>query len=353
MFYSTCNLCDKLYIFYIAITTGDQMSLSIGSGSISLDGDGSGNINFISHAHSDHVRKLWMKVYSSKETAELIKAIYDKDVSLAEIENARMLDAGHILGSKQLYVENVEEGYSVVYTGDFQMEQSLAAPMIEVKKADVVIMDSTYPDPKISFDDKAQTIGEIQKFAAEGLEKGIVLLSSFALGKSQEVIAMLNDCGIAPVVSKKISKVNRVYRQNGIRLDYISIYEDQREFEEVTRSNFVGIVDSADMVSLKRKLSAAYGKQVYTATVTGLAKIFRFATDAQFAFSDHADFKQALQYIAEAQPEIVYTFGKDRELFAKNLRLFGVNAKTFEAYAEMQALRWRNVAEKKDATKGF
>jgi len=334
-----CNHNATRFIFISSqFKSGDRMSLSIGSYKIALDGDSTGDVNFISHAHSDHVRRLRMKVYASRETAELISAIYGKEISTAEPCCAKLLDAGHVLGSKQLYVEDYERGYAAVYTGDFQMEPSLVAKRIEVKQADVVIMDSTYPSPGVSFDDKLQTIDSIQRFALHTESNGIVLFNAFALGKSQEVIAMLNDCGITPVVSKKISNVSKVYRENGIYLKYISVYENPDEFEEATRRNFVGVVDNSDMISLKQGLSAAYGKKVYTAAVTGLAKIFKFATDAQFAFSDHADFKQSLRYIEEACPEIVYTFGKGREIFAKNLKALGIDAHPFEEYERMVAL---------------
>ncbi|MGC8538344.1 MAG: hypothetical protein ACP5MK_00540, partial [Candidatus Micrarchaeia archaeon] len=117
-------------------------------------------LNFISHAHEDHLAGLrsGLPATASRETIELIKARKGVSPAIAETgKGFEMLNAGHVLGSRQLYFEDEYSGVSYIYTGDFQMEQSLAAPMIEVKKADVVIIDSTYPDPKISFDDKAQT----------------------------------------------------------------------------------------------------------------------------------------------------------------------------------------------------
>ena len=78
------------------------------------------------------------------------------------------------------------------------------------------------------------------------------------------------------------------------------------------------------------KISAFYGKAVFTAVATGFAKIMRFGTDAQFALSDHADFYQAVEYIDKVCPEKIYTVGKGRKTFAQNLANEGYNASPME-----------------------
>ncbi|EQD56253.1 hypothetical protein B2A_05350, partial [mine drainage metagenome] len=77
----------------------------------------------------------------------------------------------------------------------------------------------------------------------------------------------------------------------------------------------------------------AHKKRVYTATATGFAKSFRFNVDAQFCLSDHADFKQSIEYIDAVSPKKVYTYGGNREVFARNLCKMGYEA---EAYTEKE-----------------
>ena len=61
---------------------------------------------------------------ASQITKELIESRGGKDVELIEdIDCVDMLNAGHILGSRQLYVENKLYGYSMVYSGDYQIEE--------------------------------------------------------------------------------------------------------------------------------------------------------------------------------------------------------------------------------------
>ncbi|MEM3626275.1 MAG: MBL fold metallo-hydrolase [Candidatus Micrarchaeaceae archaeon] len=303
------------------------MSISIGMHRIALDGIGCNpNLNFISHAHSDHIRRPDLEAVMSKETEELIKVVYGKNVKRADAGNTRLLDAGHILGSKQLFIDDCEHGYSIVYTGDYQLEPSFAAKPIEMREADIAIIDSTYPYPSVKFDDKLQVAESIQKYALEVLDKGIAIFGAYALGKAQELIKILNDAGMVPVVSKKISAINKIYERNSIALEYISAYDDYDEFDSAIRRNFVAVIESHDLGGIKAALKRLYSKAVYTAVATGFAKIYRFNTDAQFALSDHADFRQATSYIDSVNPSIIFTFGGNAELFASNLRNIGYNA---------------------------
>jgi Cft2 family RNA processing exonuclease len=60
---------------------------------------------FVSHAHFDHITKKSRKTLASKETIDLMKA---RGVETQKIEKelkAELLNAGHVLGSRQLRVE--------------------------------------------------------------------------------------------------------------------------------------------------------------------------------------------------------------------------------------------------------
>ncbi|MEM0086759.1 MAG: hypothetical protein QW774_02015 [Candidatus Micrarchaeaceae archaeon] len=309
------------------------MSIPLGMHRIALDGIGRNpSLNFISHAHGDHVRKLSLETIMSEETRELIELIYGRKMLRASTDGVKLLDAGHILGSKQLFVEDYEHGYSIVYTGDYQIEPSFAAKSIEIREADIAIVDSTYPYPNVKFDDKLQVAESIQRYAHEALSRGIVLFGAYALGKAQELIRILNGAGIVPVVSKKISAINKIYERNSFALEYVSAYDDYDEFNSTIGQNFVAVIESQNLGALKQELKRFYRKEVYTAVATGFAKIYRFNTDAQFALSDHADFKQAISYIDAVNPSIIFTFGGNAKLFASNLRRLGYNAEPYNDF---------------------
>lgn len=313
------------------------MNLTVGEYSIALDcGDPSANVNFVSHAHSDHtsgIRKN-RKVIASKVTKELIECreVKKKLELIHDPKVVELLNAGHILGSRQLYVTSDVLGASVIYSGDYQMDKSLVAEPIETKKADILIIDSTYPDKETVFGDRNEIMTSIQRYIQAKIQKGIVLFGSYAVGKAQEINKIANEIGISPVVDQKISKINQIYNNNGAELDYVSSYKDECELDSVTKENFLGITTVSKLHEVAYKLGHAYGKKVYTAVATGFARGMDMGVDAQFPLSDHADFKQALDYIEACSPKVIYTRGSGEcsKIFAKNLSEEGYNAKVFE-----------------------
>ncbi len=298
---------------------------------ISLDNNEHADFSFVSHAHSDHIAGVHKNsnVVASQETVELISVAYGiESVRITEFDNrckASLLDAGHMLGSKQLFIEDFQEGKAIVYTGDFQMERSMTVKPIEIRQADIAIIDSTYPYPEVEFESKEEVGEKIAEWAEKTAEKGIVLFGAYKMGKSQELISILNARGITPWVSKGILNVNKVYEKNGVRLDYLSTYNG----DELDGGNFVGISETRNIKQLGGMLEKIYEKRVYTAVVTGFAKTLHFGTDMQFALSDHADFKQALDYINEVQAKEIITYGKGSEVLAANLAKKGIKAVSF------------------------
>lgn len=318
------------------------MVLNVGEYSIALDcGDPSANVNFVSHAHSDHISGLRKsrKVIASQATKEFIECRNSKKQIelITDPKQIELLNAGHILGSKQLYATSEALGASVIYSGDYQMQKSLVAEPIETKNADILIIDSTYPDKELVFDDRDEIMSAIQSYLEDRLEKGIVLFGSYALGKAQEIIKIANEVGICPIVDEKIDSVNRVYERNGIALDYASAYKDRYEFESMVSENFFGLTSLSNLQEVAYRLGHAYRKKVYTAVATGFAKVFDMGTDAQFPLSDHADFKQAIEYINACNPKSIYTRGNREcsEVFAKNLSSQGYNASVFQGGIEL------------------
>ncbi len=307
--------------------------IRLGNCNVSLDRKEKGSdMDFISHAHSDHMSaaKSSRAVLASDETAELIDAAYGIEVSRHEGIGFELLDSGHMLGAKQLYIRDMGWGTSMVYSGDFQMQSSYACPRIRTRHADIAIVDSTYPYPEVVFEPHEAVREDIERRVDWALSRGIVLFTAFRTGKAQELIAIMNGIGIVPIVSRHISEANRVYREHGVMLDYASAYEgDTTDFERLARHNFVGIADTRDMRRLAARLASIHGRKVTTAIASGLTKEFRFDYDMQFPLSSHADFRQTVQYIERVNPEMVMTYGKEKELMALNLAGFGIEAKPF------------------------
>ncbi|MGC8651966.1 MAG: hypothetical protein ACP5UH_01810 [Candidatus Micrarchaeia archaeon] len=305
--------------------------LCVGDQRISLDRRESGStLDFVSHAHSDHIgaAKRSSNIIASMQTIDILDVLGIHANHASPHGGIELLPAGHILGSRQLYAHDGNSGFCYLYSGDFQMQRSMAAESIVTKNADVLIIDSTYPSPAVSFGIKEEVITEIQDWTEKALRKGSVLFSAYATGKAQELVAIMNDIGIVPVVTKKISAISSVYNRYNAGLTYVSAY-DGEGYEEVLGGDFVGISEQRSISELGSKLEAVHHRRFYTAMVTGFASFMHFGTDAQFSLSDHADFAQSIDYINEVNPEFLLTYGQNADRFAVNLNKFGYNARPF------------------------
>lgn len=148
---------------------------------------------------------------------------------LANDVRLRFQDAGHILGSAIVELEVHEEGVSkrVIFSGDLgHRGVPLLRDPIRVDGGDVLICESTYGDrihpPR---DDMQQRlIDVIRRTASRG---GRVIIPAFSLGRTQNVVFMLNNlanAGELPAVqvfvdSPLSNRITQVYRRHLHLLD--------------------------------------------------------------------------------------------------------------------------------------
>lgn len=315
---------------------GDHL-LNVNGLGISLDRRESGaSINFISHAHTDHIAAARSgNILASDETSALLGAYRIKPKKLEDEKGwIKLLDAGHMLGSKQLFVSDYDGGIDYVYTGDFQMQKSAIAKQIQTRKADVVIIDSTYPRPEFRFDDREEVEEAMGIWIRQKMERGIVLFGSYPMGKSQELISIINGFGITPVVTPRIAEISAMHNSLGAGLDFLSRDMDSERTDEALSGNFVGIVEAGKLREAAAAVSAAHSKRVYTASATGFAKLYRMGTDVQFPLSDHADFWQSVDYLNAVSPSLVLTYGGSQDVFAENLTKVGFKAMPFGEFRQ-------------------
>lgn len=322
------------------------MAIRVHEYSIGLDTkDQNANLNFISHAHTDHTSSLRKKSITlcSQITRELIEVRSRYGVNMAEMpRGVSLLSSGHMLGSKQLYIDSDVDGYSMVYTGDYQMQRSFASEQIEVKQADVVMMDSTYPYSNIVFDDRSDVVTSIQRYVKYKEMMGCVVFGAYSAGKAQELIGICNEIGIAPVVDCKIARMSEVYNRNGFSLRFEEADDIENHFDGSAIIVTMSRLEDAKMLAVQKN------KRVFTAVATGFAKMMRFQTDVQFALSDHADFNQALEYASQSCPKIIYTYGSGAASMAKNLKAHGYKASVIDVRSDIAEHKISILRERND-----
>ena len=120
---------------------------------------------------------------------------YDDIIEITPEIHARFNDAGHMLGSSiiELWVEEDGKQTKAVFTGDLgNNDLPLLNEPTMIDRTDILVMESTYGSRKHQrSEEKAQMFLNI---VAETLDKkGTVVIPSFAVGRTQEVLYELNN----------------------------------------------------------------------------------------------------------------------------------------------------------------
>ena len=126
---------------------------------------------------------------------EIFKPIkYDEIIDIDEHIHVRFNDAGHMLGSSIIEVWVDEDGKTTktVFSGDLgNNDIPLLSEPTMIEDADYLVMESTYGDRlHVGTHDKAKVFLDI---VSETLDNGgTVVIPSFAVGRTQEILYELN-----------------------------------------------------------------------------------------------------------------------------------------------------------------
>ena len=191
----------------------------------------------VSHAHLDHsgflpgvYNEQLVPTFGTHPTLELSKLLLEDSLSIAKKEHLQpkfhkrqirtfenkfvglnynatqsfgnyditLHDAGHIAGSAITLIErrDAHENKRIVYTGDFKLHEQLLHNGADVVESDVLIMESTYATRHHPDRDELTRnfIEEINGVLEAG---GTALVPVFAVGRSQEILAILQKNGLA------------------------------------------------------------------------------------------------------------------------------------------------------------
>jgi len=102
----------------------------------------------------------------------------------------KLLNAGHTPGSSSVLIE--AEGKRILYTGDFNVEESklLAGATMDYGDLDAVVMESTYADSDHT--ERSELEKQFLEACTEVVEMGgTVLVPAFGVGRSQEMACIL------------------------------------------------------------------------------------------------------------------------------------------------------------------
>ena len=271
---------------------------------------------FVSHAHSDHavrhekviVSRNCLPLYHERAGPTEASAHGFAEPFKIEDFQVTLLPAGHILGSAQILIER--DGLSLLYSGDFKMRPCATAERIEVRHADILIVESTYGLPHYRFPDREEIIAQIKKFLDETVaaQKTPVLLA-YSLGKAQETMRIVSDLGGEPWVHETIYRIARIYEQQGVALGRYHRLTVEGWKSPASRRSRPRVVIVPPHLRNTGVLSVVGPRRV--AFLSGFALDQRtryiYKADACIPLSDHADFSEWIEYIRRVDPQVVLT----------------------------------------------
>ncbi len=308
----------------------DDKGIRISGTDLCLDAKKKVSLSFISHAHSDHVKRH-DQIMATPATISLIKLRnrklnahpldYHQRYEMGDL-SIELFPSGHILGSAQIFL--AKDGSTLVYTGDFKPGQSLTAESLKIRQADILIMESTFGAPQFVFPKRWLIIERLVKFIDNCFQNGIVpVVMGYAVGKAQEALKILGDLNYQISVHPSIELIVRVYEQYGVEFKNYQIFqgEDLRERVLLIPPHLANSHLVTTIWRTKKLMLTGWA-------ISPKAK-FRYGADETLALSDHADFQQLIEYVHNVQPSKVFiTHGIDN--FVYHLRREGFKAELLE-----------------------
>ena len=148
---------------------------------------------------SDQLTEEVKPLYGMEDADAVIKRLvpcaYGEMIEIAEGISVRFTDIGHLLGSASIEVFLFENGIrrTVVFSGDIgNKDQPLIKDPQYTDKADYVVMETTYGD-RLHEKSKVNSVEDFAKIIQETLNGGgNVVIPSFAVGRTQELLYFLN-----------------------------------------------------------------------------------------------------------------------------------------------------------------
>ena len=132
---------------------------------------------------------------TAAKSLELFKGVqYDQIIEIDDDIHVRFNDAGHMLGSAtiEVWIRENGENKKIVFSGDLgNNDIPLLAEPTMIEEADFLVMESTYGDRfHIENENKAEKFIEIVTDTIKN--GGTVVIPSFAVGRTQEILYELN-----------------------------------------------------------------------------------------------------------------------------------------------------------------
>lgn len=270
----------------------------------------------VSHAHGDHASPGHQYIHCTAPSAAFMQhrfskfhrseyrlSAYEQSFRIGDVE-LNFLPAGHILGSAQILMRY--QGVSYLYTGDYKMQADPTCEPLKIVPADVLITESTFANPSVSHPSPVEEIKKLSQVSSN------IMLGAYALGKAQRLTALINQYaeGKRILLHHGIIPMHRIYESFGFDLGPFELY-NRRIMRQTTDKNHVYMVPPMAFRSYRR------ATDVVRVFASGWSHL-QTNTSLNLFISDHVDWQDILQYVAQVNPREIWTVHGDGKYLSEH-----------------------------------
>ncbi|MFQ5475782.1 MAG: exonuclease [Nitrosopumilus sp.] len=282
-------------------------------------------INFVSHAHSDHLpSKNGGTILASLETNKIANLRgFKMENHIDSLDDFSLIDSGHILGAKGLLFDDI------FYTGDICTRNRGFLSGAKVPKCKILITECTFGLPEFVFPTMTEIQKQVNELISELYGKGVpVILMGYQLGKAQTITQLFGHW--EPLYfHDSVKEMNSLHQKLGVDLKDGIGHSEAEKNGLLEKKPWIMI---APLMSAKNKfiqdMKSKYG--AVTIGFSGWAQSSRFPfgrrTDYSIPMSDHCDFNELVDMVVQSGAEQVYTIHGFVEEFAEHLKKIGITA---------------------------
>ncbi len=196
---------------------------------------------------------------------KLVPCPYGKVIEVCDGVQIRFTDIGHLLGSASIEVWLTEEGRTkkIVFSGDIgNKDQPLLRDPMPTEEADYVVMESTYGD-RLHPASKADYVTELAQVLQETFDRGgNVVIPSFAVGRTQEMLYFLRKIKVGRLV--KGHEDFTVYVDSPMAVSATGIFNENRMecFDEEAMELVQNNINPIAFGGLKLAITSDESKQI-------------------------------------------------------------------------------------------
>lgn len=282
-------------------------------------------VNFVSHAHSDHLpTKNSGTILSSVETCKIanLRGVKMKN-HVSNIDNFSLIDSGHILGARGLLFNDI------FYTGDICTRNRGFLKAAIIPKCKTLITECTFGLPEFIFPKLEKIEKQVNELISELYGKGVpIILLGYQLGKAQTITQLFGHWG--PLYfHDSIKEMNILHQEFGVSLNHGIGHTEAEKNGLLSKKPWVMVAPiMSEKNQFLKDMKLKYG--AVTVGFSGWAHSPRFAfgrrADYSITMSDHCDFNELVEMVKQSGAEQIYTIHGFVDEFAQHLRQMGFNA---------------------------